>query len=104
MALAFTRQKLPVLPGTAELAADGVARGGYVLAEAEADEGGSPSPTSSCIATGSELAPGRGRARRRSTAEGIRTRVVSMPCWERFAAQPAAYRDEVLPPDRAPRA
>ena len=38
-------------------------------------------------------------AREVLTAEGIRTRVVSMPCWERFEAQPEAYRDEVLPPD-----
>ncbi len=49
------------------------------------------------LATGSELHLAMG-ARAALTAEGRKVRVVSMPSWERFAAQPAAYRDEVLPP------
>jgi transketolase len=98
VALALTRQKLPILPGTAELAADGVSRGAYVLAEAEADEGGIAEPDLILIATGSELALAMS-ARTLLEAEGIRTRVVSMPCWERFAAQPAPYREMVLPPE-----
>ena len=92
IALALTRQKLPVLEGTAEKARDGVARGGYVLHEAK---GGAPELI--LMATGSELQLAMVAG---STLEdgGIATRVVSMPCWERFAAQDQAYRDEVLPP------
>ena len=94
VALAFTRQKLPVLDGTREKAAGGVARGGYVLAEA--DSGAIPDLI--LIATGSELQLAVS-ARVELESEGIRVRVVSLPCWELFAAQPQAYRDEVLPPD-----
>ncbi|CAN5715670.1 transketolase [soil metagenome] len=95
-ALAFSRQKLPVLPGTAERARRGVRVGAYILAEAS-DPGGTPTaPDLILLASGSELSLAVG-AREALTAEGIRTRVVSMPCWERFAAQPAAYREEVLP-------
>ena len=92
IALALTRQKLPVLEGTAEKARDGVARGGYVLHEAK---GGAPELI--LMATGSELQLAMVAG---STLEdgGIATRVVSMPCWERFEAQDQAYRDEVLPP------
>jgi transketolase len=97
VALALSRQKLPVLPGTAELAREGVRRGAYVLAEA-VDESGTPAePDLLVIASGSELQLAMG-ARERLVGEGIRARVVSMPCWETFAAQPAEYRDAVLPP------
>jgi transketolase len=96
-ALAFTRQKLPILPGTAELAREGVRAGAYVLAEAVDADGAAVVPDVILLATGSELHLAMG-ARDLLTAEGIRTRVVSMPCWERFEGQPAAYRDEVLPP------
>ncbi len=92
VALALTRQKLPTLPGTSELARDGVRRGGYVLREAA---GGTPQLI--LIATGSELQLAFNAAETLD-AEGIPTRVVSLPCWERFEAQDAAYRDEVLPP------
>ena len=98
VALALTRQKLPVLPGTAERAADGVARGGYVLADAVDASGATAQPDVILIATGSELAVAMD-AREQLTAEGIRTRVVSLPCWERFEAQPKEYRDAVLPPE-----
>ncbi len=91
VALALTRQKLPVLEGTAERALDGVARGGYVLREAE---GGSPDVI--LIGTGSELQLAVGAAEALA-GDGIAARVVSLPCWELFEAQDAAYRDSVLP-------
>ena len=92
VALALTRQKLPTLPGTDRLAREGVARGGYVLREAS---GGTP--TLIMIGTGSELQLAFAAAEALE-GEGIPTRVVSLPCWERFDLQDAAYRDEVLPP------
>ena len=97
VAMVFTRQKLPVLPGTAELARGGVRAGGYVLAEAVAADGTVTAPELMLLATGSELHLAMA-AREALTAEGRKVRVVSMPSWERFEAQPAAYRDEVLPP------
>ena len=92
IALALTRQKLPTLPGTSELARDGVRRGGYVLREAS---GGTPQLI--LIGTGSELQLAFAAAETLE-GEGIPTRVVSLPCWERFDDQDQAYRDEVLPP------
>ena len=94
VALALTRQKLATLPETAEQARDGVARGGYVVRESS---GGPEAIDLILIATGSEL-PLAAAAADALAAEGIRTRVVSLPCWELFDLQPAAYRDEVLPP------
>jgi len=96
VALSLTRQKLPVLAGTAELAAEGVDRGGYVLAEANDASGAVVPPAVILVATGSELQLAVG-ARTSLLAEGIAARVVSLPCWERFAEQPAAYREAVLP-------
>ena len=90
-ALSLTRQKLPILEETVEGAAEGVARGGYVLAEAEGGE-----PQIILIATGSEVQLAIG-ARARLAEEGIRARVVSLPSWELFAEQDSAYRDRVLP-------
>ena len=92
VALALTRQKLPTLAGTAEGARTGVARGGYVLREAS---GGTPQLIT--IGTGSELQLAFAAAEALES-EGIPTRVVSLPCWERFEAQDQAYRDSVLPP------
>jgi transketolase len=92
VALALTRQKLPVLAGTAESARDGVRRGGYVLRDAA---GGAPELI--LIATGSELQLAISAATTLED-EGIATRVVSLPCWERFEVQDTAYRDSVLPP------
>jgi transketolase len=91
VALAFTRQKLPTLPGTMEHAREGVRRGGYVLREASAG-----TPALILIGTGSELHLCAAAADRLE-AEGIATRVVSLPCWERFEAQDADYRESVLP-------
>jgi len=97
-ALVLTRQGLPTLPGTAERAADGVARGGYVVAEApDAGDGGPETPDAIVLATGSEVHLATG-ARAALAEKGIRVRVVSMPAPELFAAQPAAYRESVLPP------
>ncbi|WP_250904327.1 transketolase [Actinomadura sp. NEAU-AAG7] len=91
--LALTRQKLPTLErGGAIASADGVARGGYVLVDAE---GGRPEVI--IIATGSEVQLAL-EAREALQAEGTPTRVVSMPCVEWFEEQTDAYRQEVLPP------
>ncbi len=90
--LVLTRQKLPTLDRTALTPAAGVARGGYVLADAK----GSP-PQVILIATGSEVSLAL-EAHERLATEQIRSRVVSMPSWELFEAQPKSYRDEVLPP------
>jgi len=92
-ALIMSRQKLPILAGTAESARAGVARGGYVLRE-ESGEGGGPDLI--LIGTGSEVQLAVGAAEVLEK-EGIRARVVSLPCWERFEAQDAAYRESVLP-------
>jgi transketolase len=89
--LVLTRQKLPLLDRKAIGAAEGVRRGAYVLLD---PPGG---PDAIIIATGSEVAIALEAARALRT-ERVRTRVVSMPSWELFAAQPQAYRDSVLPP------
>jgi transketolase len=86
--LALTRQGLPQV----RLDADGgnlSARGGYVLREARSDV------KAVLVATGSEVALAI-EARDALEADGIGTRVVSLPCWELFQAQDSAYRDEVL--------
>ena len=98
VALALSRQKVPVLAGTAEMAVEGLRRGGYVLADAVDGLGNPATPDVILIATGSELQLAVA-ARKELEDEGIRARVVSLPCWERFAAQPTGYRDDVLPPE-----
>jgi transketolase len=90
--LALTRQNLPVLDATKELAADGVKRGGYVLADASGGE-----PRVILIGTGSELQITMA-ARKVLEDEGVATRVVSMPSMEWFDAQDQDYRDSVIPP------
>ena len=94
-ALALSRQNLPVLDRSADgpglASAEGSAQGGYVLAEAD---GGTPEVI--VIATGSEVQIALA-ARDLLQRDGIGTRVVSMPCVEWFAAQDAAYREQVLP-------
>jgi transketolase len=92
VALALTRQKLPTLPGTADLAREGVARGGYVLREARGEK-----PEIILLGTGSELQLAFAAAEALE-AEGTPARVVSLPCWELFDGQDLAYRDSVLPP------
>ncbi|MCZ6747260.1 MAG: transketolase, partial [Acidobacteria bacterium] len=90
-ALVLSRQKLPLLEGEGSTPAGGLARGAYILAEAE---GGSPDLI--LMASGSEVALVLA-ARDLLQDDGIPTRVVSFPCWELFAGQPESYREEVLP-------
>jgi transketolase len=95
VALALTRQKVPTLEGTAEMADEGVRRGGYVLRRASNEDGGGR-PDLILIGTGSEVQLAMGAADALEK-DGIRTRVVSLPCWERFDAQDEEYRESVLP-------
>jgi transketolase len=91
--LSLTRQSVPVLDRADALApAEGLRRGGYVLAEASGGR-----PTALLLASGSELAVAL-EARTALEADGIATRVVSLPSWHLFQRQDAAYRAEVLPP------
>ena len=91
--LVLTRQKLPVLDRQVVAAAEGVRRGAYVLL----DPPGTGRLEAILIATGSEVSVAMVAARL-LLADGVRARVVSMPSWELFAAQPEQYRDVVLPP------
>ena len=92
VALVLTRQDVPVLDRTRYASAEGLRRGGYVLAEPEQGE-----PEVILIATGSEVALAV-EAHEQLIADGVASRVVSLPCWELFDRQEQAYRDEVLPP------
>lgn len=92
-ALVLTRQKLPVLEGTAEKAREGLRRGGYVLSDAADGK-----PQAVLIATGSEVSLAL-EAQKLLAEQGIQVRVVSMPCRERFDRQEENYQNEVLPPD-----
>jgi transketolase len=91
VALALTRQKLPVIDRSRFGAAEGLHRGGYVLSEAQ---GGKPDVV--IVATGSEVTVALG-AQDLLQKRGIPTRVVSLPSWEFFAAQTREYRDSVIP-------
>ncbi|WP_299952009.1 transketolase [uncultured Modestobacter sp.] len=90
--LALSRQNLPVFDRTEFASAEGVAKGGYVLAEAS-----NGSPEVVLMGTGSEVQIAVA-AREQLEAAGVPTRVVSLPCWEWFAEQDEAYRLQVLPP------
>ena len=96
-ALALTRQKVPVIDRKKFASAEGARRGAYVLAEAETKEGTATTPKLILIGTGSEVSLTL-EAREKLQADGVPTRVVSMPCWELFDEQPEEYRAEVLPP------
>jgi transketolase len=93
-ALALTRQGVPPL---GEKPDDAVARGAYVLRDVGVDHASDELPDLVLIGTGSEVAHCVGAAEQLA-AEGHTVRVVSMPSFERFAGQDAAYRDAVLPP------
>ena len=90
--LSLSRQNLPVFDCTQFASAEGAARGGYVLAEAS---GGTPEVI--VMGTGSAVQIAVA-AREALEADGVPTRVVSLPCCEWFAAQDRAYREQVLPP------
>ena len=90
-ALILSRQALPTLDRSVYPPAEGLRQGGYVLAREEGELQGI------IIASGSEVTLALA-ARDQLQQEGIGTRVVSLPCWELFEQQSAAYRDEVLPP------
>lgn len=92
VALILSRQPLPTLDRTKYAAASNSTKGAYVLADAP---GGKPDVL--LLATGSEVYLCV-EAFEKLTAEGIKARVVSMPCWELFEHQPKEYRDSVLPP------
>jgi transketolase len=92
-ALVLSRQALPVIDRSVYAPASGVAQGAYILAEAE---GGKPEVL--LLATGSEVALCL-QAYEQLKKEGIRARVVSMPCWELFERQSQDYREQVLPPE-----
>jgi transketolase len=91
--LALSRQPLPTLDRSKYASASGVARGAYVLGDAP---GGNPEVI--LIATGSEVSLAV-QAHEKLLAEGIRSRVVSMPSWDIFDHQTQEYRDGVLPPN-----
>jgi len=92
VAMILTRQNVPVLDRAKYAPAAGLRRGGYVLADSD---GGDPEVI--LIATGSEVALALA-AHEELTADGVRSRVVSLPSWELFDRQDQSYRDEVLPP------
>jgi transketolase len=90
--LVLTRQAVPTLDRTKYAPASGLARGAYVLADAPAAK-----PEVILIGTGSEVALCV-EAYEQLQSEGVRAKVVSMPCWELFDDQDQAYRDSVLSP------
>jgi len=92
VALILTRQDIPILDRSQVAAAEGLRQGAYILADAPEGK-----PDLILIASGSEVTLAL-KARQELQAEGVQARVVSMPSWELFSAQPQAYRDGVLPP------
>jgi transketolase len=91
VALVLTRQAVPTFDRTKYASAQGVRRGAYVLADSSED------PEVILMATGSEVQLCL-QAHERLAAEGLRSRVVSMPSWELFKQQAQEYQDSVLPP------
>jgi transketolase len=95
VALALTRQNLPILDlGKYPHLPLGVHSGGYVLEHAT----GNAPPDINLIATGSEVQLALA-AREKLETQGVRARVVSLPCWNLFDAQPVEYKEAVLPPN-----
>ncbi|MGC8880055.1 MAG: transketolase [Anaerolineae bacterium] len=90
-ALLLTRQKIPIFDRATLAPASGLRRGAYVLADSMGQ------PDIILIASGSEVALALG-AREALAQRGVQARVVSMPSWELFEAQPPEYRAQVLPP------
>lgn len=92
VALVLTRQSVPAIDRSRYAPASGLRRGGYVLADPPDGD-----PELILIATGSEVHLALA-AHEQLAAEGVRSRVVSLPSWNLFDRQPAEYRDEILPP------
>ena len=92
VALILTRQALPTLDRGKYAAASGLARGAYVLADAPNGQ-----PDVLLLATGSEVALCV-QAYEQLKSDGVKARVVSMPCWRLFEAEDQAYRESVIPP------
>jgi transketolase len=93
VALVLTRQVLPIIDRSKYASAEGLVKGAYILADSKGK-----TPELILIATGSEVAPTL-EAYEQLSAEGIATRLVSMPSWDLFEKQPPSYRGEVLPPN-----
>jgi transketolase len=91
VAMILTRQNVPVIDRAKYGAAEGTRRGGYVLAGAEGEK-----PDVILIATGSEVSLAL-EAHETLVADGVASRVVSLPCWELFDRQDEEYRESVLP-------
>src|SRR5690606_17772816 len=97
VALLLTRQAVPVLDSPAASGAAGVERGAYVMWDSRDVNSGKGRLDLVLLATGSEVWVALEAAK--TLADDVAVRVVSMPCWELFEAQPEEYRDQVLPPD-----
>ncbi|MBP2000546.1 transketolase [Paenibacillus shirakamiensis] len=93
VALVLTRQNLPILANSAELAREGIKRGGYVISDAPSGK-----PVVQLIATGSEVQLAV-RAQAALAEEGIEARVISLPSWDLYDKQDQAYKDSVILPD-----
>ncbi|WP_039041659.1 transketolase [Sporosarcina sp. ZBG7A] len=89
--LVLSRQNLPVLEKSGELASEGVSKGAYTVSPSKADQ-----PAAILIATGSEVSLAV-EAQAKLNEKGIDVAVVSMPSWDRFEEQDAAYKEQVLP-------
>ncbi|MDT2820350.1 transketolase [Enterococcus devriesei] len=89
--LVLSRQNLPVLPNSKDLAKEGVSKGGYVISKAESD-----TPDGILIATGSEVNLAV-QAQKELKAQGKDVSVVSLPSFDLFEAQDEAYKESVLP-------
>ena len=94
-ALILSRQAIPTLDRSKYAPADGLEKGGYILADCAGDSGGDPEII--LIGTGSEL-PLVAAAHEKLASEGVKSRVVSLPSWYLFEKQDQAYRDSVLLP------
>lgn len=97
VALALTRQDVPTLDRSRCSAAAGLQRGAYILWESKIG-----TPRIILIASGSEVWP-TWQAAQQLNERGLAVRVISMPSWELFEAQPQSYREEVLPPEATAR-
>ncbi|HXG90844.1 MAG TPA: transketolase [Blastocatellia bacterium] len=91
VALILSRQPLPTFDRAKYASAEGVQRGAYILADSDGQ------PDVILMGTGSEVQLCVG-AYEQLKSEGVKARVVSMPCWELFERQPKGYRESVLPP------